>query len=173
MVDHLAEMILPADETPGAKAAGVGEFIDFMVANSVPVTTHYEFRTVRSALLAGRQIQEQFLTGLNWIDARSRAEFGESFMQASAEQQNQLLSELAYKSKAKPATEIGQNFFTLFRDYTVIGFYTSRIGLESLGYPGLRTDWPKAPGCSHPNDPAHASLRTPKHKTHSAMNMAE
>lgn len=30
MVEHLAEMIIPADDTPGASEAGVAEFIDFM-----------------------------------------------------------------------------------------------------------------------------------------------
>ena len=31
----LAELIIPEEETPGAKQAGVAEFIDFMVANRV------------------------------------------------------------------------------------------------------------------------------------------
>jgi gluconate 2-dehydrogenase gamma chain len=35
MVEHIAEMIIPEDETPGARQAGVAEFIDFMVANRV------------------------------------------------------------------------------------------------------------------------------------------
>ena len=26
----------------------------------------------------------------------------------------------------------------MMRDYTVVGYYTTKIGLESLGYPGLR-----------------------------------
>ena len=38
MVEHLAEMIIPEDDTPGARKAGVAEFIDFMVANRVPVS---------------------------------------------------------------------------------------------------------------------------------------
>src|SRR5207249_8352791 len=33
LVEHLAEMIIPADDTPGAREAGVAEFIDFMLAN--------------------------------------------------------------------------------------------------------------------------------------------
>lgn len=173
MIDHLAEMILPADDTPGAKDAGVGEFIDFMVANSVPVTSHYEFRSTRDAIRAGRQVQEQFLTGLDWLNARSTAEFGNQFMASSPDQQNQLLGELAYKSKYKPATEMGREFFAVLRDYTVIGYYTSKIGLESLGYPGLRTDWPKAPGCSHPNDPGHVYLQTPHSEAQAGTKMAD
>jgi len=67
-----------------------------------------------------------------------------------------------YKEKFKPTTETGREFFRMMRDYTVVGYYTTKIGLESLGYPGLRTSWPKMPGCTHPDDPEHAHLREPK-----------
>ena len=82
-------------------------------------------------------------------------------MDCSAEHQNRLLEELAYKAKYTPTTEAGREFFQLMRDYTVVGYYTTKIGLESLGYPGLRTVWPKMPGCTHPDDPAHAHLSEP------------
>jgi hypothetical protein len=82
-------------------------------------------------------------------------------MDATTEQQHALLEELAYKAKFKPTTESGRAFFQFMRDYTVVGYYTTKIGLESLGYPGLQTVWPKMPGCSHPDDPEHAHLREP------------
>jgi hypothetical protein len=82
-------------------------------------------------------------------------------MDCTAEQQNTLLEELAYKAKFKPATESGRSFFQFIRDHTVVGYYTTKIGLESLGYPGLRTVWPKMPSCPHPNDPEHAHLHEP------------
>jgi hypothetical protein len=66
-----------------------------------------------------------------------------------------LLEELAYKAKFKPGTEQGRDFFRFLRDYSVVGYYTTKIGLESLGYPGLRMIWPSMPGCTHPNDPEH------------------
>ena len=47
------------------------------------------------------------------------------------------------------------------RDYTVVGYYTTKIGFESLGYPGLQVVWPAMPGCPHPDDPEHAHLREP------------
>jgi hypothetical protein len=53
MVEHLAEMIIPEDETPGARKAGVGEFIDFMVANRVPVSGSREVRTTQDAIEMG------------------------------------------------------------------------------------------------------------------------
>jgi gluconate 2-dehydrogenase gamma chain len=159
MVERLAEMIIPADDTPSAKEAGVAEFIDFMVANKVPVSTSYDIRSTEDAIHAGNQAQEQLVSGLAWLNARSKSEFGSKFLDCSAEQQNSLLEELAYKAKYKPATESGREFFHLMRDYTVIGYYTTKIGLESLGYPGLQDTWEKMPSCSHPNDPEHAYLR--------------
>ena len=46
MVDQRPEMIIPANDTPGAKEAGVAEFIDFMVANKVWVTGRDEYQSL-------------------------------------------------------------------------------------------------------------------------------
>ena len=169
MVEHLAGMIIPEDDTPGAKTAGVAEFIDFMVANRVPVSTSREVRSTQDAIEIGNDAQQRFLSGLGWMNARSHSEFGRQFMDCTSEQQNALLEELAYKAKFKPATESGRAFFQLMRDYTVVGYYTTKVGLESLGYPGLRSVWPKMPACPHPDDPEHANLREPASSRASAQ----
>jgi len=158
-VERLAEMIIPADDTPGAKEAGVAEFIDFMVANRVAVSPNAEIRSTADAIRQGEAAQERFISGLDWINARSKSEFGKQFLDCSTEKQTALLEELAYKPKFKPTTESGREFFQLIRDYTVVGYYTSKVGLESLGYPGLRTVWPKMPGCPHLDDPEHLRLK--------------
>jgi gluconate 2-dehydrogenase gamma chain len=169
MVEHLAEMIIPEDTSPGAKRAGVAEFIDFMVANRVPVSTSRDLRSTEDAIAAGNEAQNKFIAGLDWMNARSHSEFGRDFMDCAPEQQNALLEELAYKAKFKPTTESGRAFFQLMRDYTVVGYYTTEIGLKNLGYPGLRTVWPKMPGCSHPDDPEHVHLREPASSSVSAQ----
>jgi hypothetical protein len=161
MVEHLAEMIIPEDGSPGAKQAGVAEFIDFMVANRVPVSTSRDIRSISDAIAAGDEAHSRFLAGLDWMNARSHSEFQQDFMDCTPDQQNSLLEEIAYKAKFTPTTESGRAFFQMMRDYTVVGFYTTKIGLESIGYPGLRTVWPSMPGCPHPDDPEHAHLREP------------
>src|SRR5215467_11465953 len=161
MVEHIAEMIIPEDSTPGAKQAGVAEFIDFMVANKVPVSTSHEIRSAADAIEAGNDAQQRFVSGLGWMNARSHGEFKKDFMACTPLQQNGLLEEVAYKAKFKPTTERGREFFQMMRDYTVVGYYTTKVGLEALGYPGLRTVWGKMPGCSHPNDPEHLHLSKP------------
>jgi len=168
LIEHLADMIIPSDDTPGAKEAGVAEFIDFMLANRVSVSAPWDARSSQELLQYGGRAQEQFIAGLGWINAHSKYEFGHTFLDCSKEQQNSLLEEIAYKAKFKPTTESGREFFQLMRDYTVVGYYTTKIGLESLGYPGLRMVWPNMPGCSHPNDPEHAHLQEPSQGKHVA-----
>ena len=72
MVEHLAEMIIPEDETPGAKQAGVAEFIDFMVANRVAVSTSRDIRSTDDAIEAGNEAQNRFLAGLE-LDERAES----------------------------------------------------------------------------------------------------
>jgi gluconate 2-dehydrogenase gamma chain len=162
LVEHLTEMIIPADDKPGAKQAGVAEFIDFMVANRVPVDSTYDIRSTNDAIRAGDEAQVRFQAGLDWLNAQSKLDFGREFMACGADEQNRLLEELAYKDKYKPATAQGRQFFQLIRDYTVVGFYTSKMGLESLDFPGLQTVYAHMPGCDHMDDPEHARLDEPK-----------
>jgi len=57
MVERLAEIIIPSDATPGAREAGVAEFIDFMVASDPAI--QYSFRTG----LAGLNAYSEFTLG--------------------------------------------------------------------------------------------------------------
>jgi gluconate 2-dehydrogenase gamma chain len=43
------------------------------------------------------------------------------------------------------------------RRYTVMGYYTSRIGLEELDFPGLKM-YAQSPACPHKDDPEHRHL---------------
>jgi gluconate 2-dehydrogenase gamma chain len=141
-VEVLADLILPAtvdtshQPQPGAKEAGVAEFIDFMVYNDP-------------------SLQARFQDGLAWLDNASKPAAG--FTALSADQQNALLERLAYKAKHRANEKAGQQLFVLFRKYTVMGFYTSRIGLESLDYPGLKL-YSESPGCAHQGNPEHVGL---------------
>jgi hypothetical protein len=162
MVERLTEMIIPEDDTPGAKQAGVAEFIDFMVANRVPVSASRDIRSTDDAIAAGNEAQNRFVAGLDWINARSESLFQREFMQCTPEEENSLLEELAYKAKFKPTTESGREFFQMLRTYTVVGYYTTEIGLETLGDPGLQTAWAAMPGCPHLDDPEHKNLREPR-----------
>ncbi len=141
-IERLTDLIIPADsDSPGAAAAGVSEFIDFMAAHDP-------------------EIQYPFRTGLVWLEAHSRDVHGRRFLELAPEQQTGILETLAYAKHARPGEEDGRAFFKLARSYTVMGFYTSRIGMQALQYPGLRF-YSASPACPHTNDPEHRHLPPP------------
>jgi hypothetical protein len=160
LVDVLAEHVIPEDDTPGAHAAGVAEFIDFMVARRVPIgsAAAAEPPPDSAALGAGSNLQRQWLEGLAWIDAYCTGAHGRVFIACTRDEQLALLESLAYPAKHLAATAAARDFFQLLRDYTVAGYYTSRLGLEALGFPGLKSVWDAMPGCPHTDDPDHLHL---------------
>lgn len=138
LVELLADIIIPSDSTPGAKEAGVAEFIDFMVAHTAD--DKYPFRM-----------------GLAWLNARSEQIKSKPFLELSPDEQSSLLTPLALKDKARPADGDGRRFFLLMRNYTVTGFYTSEIGYKSLDNPALKF-YSELPDCPHKGDPEHKHL---------------
>jgi gluconate 2-dehydrogenase gamma chain len=136
MVERLTDIIIPNDGAPGAKEAGVAEFIDFMVASDPEV--QYEFRT-----------------GLTWLNVQAERINGKRFAELAPEQQTSLLEPLGFKDKARPGEEDGVRFFRTVREYTVIGFYTSEIGYKALDNPALKF-YSESPECPHKDDPEHA-----------------
>jgi len=139
LIDVLTDLIIPEDESPGARAAGVSEFLDFMVAND-------------------KSIQVAFRDGLRWLDAHSVRLYSQNYVQLTKEQQNRILRHLAYRENYRPREEEGRIFFSLIRRYTVMGFYTSQIGMEELDSPFLRNVYLEPPGCPHVDDREHLNL---------------
>lgn len=139
LVGVLATLIIPSDATPGAAEAGVAEFIDTMAAHD-------------------RGLQPRLRRGLGWVQARARLLHGRRFDELATAEQIAFLEPLAYAAQHRRGEEEGRRFFQLIREYTVMGFYTSRVGLEQLGYPGLRT-YTESPGCPDPSDPLHRHRR--------------
>jgi hypothetical protein len=137
-VERLAELIIPTDTTPGAKEAGVAEFIDFMVTSDP-------------------EAQYPFRTGLVWMNAHAERAFGKRFVELTAEQQGSILEPLAFKDKARTGEEDGREFFKLVREYTVTGFYTSQIGFKELDNPALKF-YSQSPECPHKDDREHRNL---------------
>lgn len=148
LLSRLVDIILPPDDlsgniqVAGALQAGVPEFIDFMLVHDPT-------------------IQYQFRIGLTWVEARSIELYQKPFLGLSEGDQTRLLRPLAYKAQFELGQEDGRAFFTLLRRYTVIGFYTSRTGMEQLGSPGLKF-YAESPGCPHPDDPEHLRLPPPQ-----------
>jgi gluconate 2-dehydrogenase gamma chain len=143
VLERLADIIIPSDATPGAKEAGVAEFIDFMVANDV-------------------EQQYPFRLGLGWLNAHSDRTVGRKFIELTPQEQVSLLEPLGFKDKARPGEEDGRRFFSLMREFTVTGFYTSEIGFMELDNPALQF-YSESPECPHKGDPEHLHLPPPKY----------
>lgn len=143
LVATIAELIIPETDTPGARAAGVPEFIDQML-------TDWMYAAER----------EHFLQELAQVDAQARERFGQPFVRAAATQQVQLLQELEQAAKQTAsrrvvidratgqiidgpdtsAEDIAQGrsprtltielrpFFRVMKELTIVGYYTSEVG---------------------------------------------
>ena len=125
-VHVLCDLILPADDHSGsATDAGVPEFMDDWL--------DFRRREDGTDLLAA-QIQG----GLSWLDEESRRLFQKDFSVAAVAQQKQILDRIAWPAKASPADRRWVGFFNRFRDLTVSGFFSSKMGVADLPYLGNR-----------------------------------
>ena len=141
-IERLAELIIPSDETPGAREAGAAEFIDFMVGHDT-------------------EQQQPMRTGLAWLNEQSAGRFARPFLELSEAQQVSLLEPLAYEAKYREGEEVGREFFRRVKELTAMGFYTSEIGWRELDNPALRF-YAESPACPHKNDPEHRHLPAAK-----------
>ncbi len=117
-ISTLADIIIPKDETSGsATDAKVPDFIEFIVKD---MPRH----------------QTPMRGGLKWLDLQCARRFNVPFVDCSAAQQIEIVDEIAFPEKAKPEMQQGVAFFNLMRDLTATGFFTSKIGIEDLGYVG-------------------------------------
>ncbi len=114
----LADIIIPADGVSGkATDAGVPEFIEFMVKD-IP------------------SYQTPMRGGLRWLDMQSQRRYGNVFVECNETQQLELVDAIAYPAKAEPGMSQGVAFFSLMRNFTASGFFTSEMGVKDLGYVG-------------------------------------
>jgi hypothetical protein len=129
-LQSLCETILPADsDSGGAIEAGAPEFIDLITSEN-------------------QEYQLQLGGGLKWLDATCTSRYGKAYLSCSAEQQKEILDQIAYRKHAEQDESLKQavEFFSLLRNLTADGFFTSKIGIKYLGYKG-NTFLTAFPGC--------------------------
>jgi gluconate 2-dehydrogenase gamma chain len=137
----LSELIIPATETPGAKAALVSRFVDAVLED------------------ADEHQRKEFLRGLEWTDLKSKELFGGDFKSATPAQQTELLTAMSSEQPATSADLLGRDFFKAIKSLTITGYYTSEIGMkQELGDDG-QVFFAEFKGCEHPEHgaPARAS----------------
>ena len=116
---RLADLIIPAadERSPGALAVGAPEFIDFLCSQSPEL----------AAIYTG---------GIAWLDHAMKARHSAAFLAATPDQQTAMLDLIAYRKNNSPELAPGINFFNWVRNMTVDAFYTSKAGMDELGYMG-------------------------------------
>ena len=128
----LTELIIPATDTPGAKASLVNRFVDHVLSTS------------------DESHRGEFTRGLAWLDERCRARAGKDVASASAAELTAVLTPLASEGKAAAADAPGVAFFRAIKSMTITGYYTTEIGLrQELGDDG-RMMLGAFEGCTHP-----------------------
>lgn len=149
-VAELAETIIPTTKTPGAKAAKVNEIIDVLLKDCYKEAD-----------------QKRFIEGLAQTNKLSQEAYGKAFVQLDPAQRIEIVKKLEAESKQQKAEmaaararaqasggqadlQVPSNrrgggnanttFFTLLKDLTLTGYFTSEIGctqaLEYIAVPG-------------------------------------
>lgn len=130
LIATISDLIIPTDEhSPGAIAAEVPQFIDFMISESPD------------------KAKKDWTDGLAAVDKMSSDKNGALFVKATKEQQIALLTEIS-KNEMAPKT-VEEKFFKTIKGSTIDGYYTSKIGIhQELKYKG-NTYLKEFKGCTH------------------------
>lgn len=143
-LNEVADTILPTTSSPGAKAANVGHFMAVMVQDCYTP-----------------EDQKVFLEGIGKLDDAANKKFSNKFMSLTAQQRTDLLIDLdkeqkecstkknkdaeadAAKHKGEKgykAPEVSNHYFTMMKQLTLLGYFTSEIGatkaLRYIAVPG-------------------------------------
>lgn len=134
LLDEVAETIIPATNTPGAKAAKVGEFMNVMVTDCYT-----------------KEQQDAFTKGITALEEATKKAHDKSFIKCTAEERHNLLVALEKEAKAFNKT-VGEtdkarmeeykakntlydyvptppHYYTLMKQLTLLGFFTSKTGM--------------------------------------------
>lgn len=137
-LNEIGETILPRTSTPGAKDANVGQFMTVMV-NDCYVEAD----------------QKAFREGLDKLNDASDKKFGKNFMSITPQQRTELLTEIdreakdyqkkvgefnsaenkkekdeiAKGNKAYVKQHMAPHYFTMMKQLTLLGFFTSEQGM--------------------------------------------
>jgi Gluconate 2-dehydrogenase subunit 3 len=120
LIAALAEVIIPATDTPGAREAGVDAFIVAAIRDC-----------------SDRKIQHNFIDGLKAVSAYSNDKYNKAFTALTAQQQQETVTH--FRETGKPLAGmagkvqnkfLGKSFYAILREYTTTGYCTSKLGAQ-------------------------------------------
>ena len=125
-LDEVAETILPATDTPGAKDAKVGAFMATIVRDCYT-----------------EKDQKIFLDGMQKLNDASRKKNGKSFLDSNPQERHDLLTDLDKEQKTytdNKKKDDPTHYFRMMKELTLWGYFTSEPGatkaLRYVAVPG-------------------------------------
>lgn len=123
LVSDISERIIPKTDTPGAREALVDRFIDANIADNF---TPEQQNLFRIALVA--------------FDEKAEASYSRKFIDLQPEIQDEVLQSMADEAKGHKGDL--PHIFTVLKDMTVFGFFTSQVGaMACLKYDPIPGDY--------------------------------
>lgn len=116
----LSDVIIPETETPSASAVGVTEFVDTLLTGWLP-----------------EDERDWFLAGIDTIDPLSQRAYQSAFADCAPASQVAIVAALDAeldRLRSDPDSDETRNFFYDVKRFTLAGYFTSEVGLRSLGY---------------------------------------
>jgi hypothetical protein len=122
LITEIADVIIPDTSTPGAKQAGVGEFIQLIVNECYTP-----------------EDQAAFKAGLAETDRQSIGLYQKKFLESDKKQREDILRRIEARALADKSKK-GFSFWFAIKELSVTGYFTSEIGakqaLEYVWVPG-------------------------------------
>lgn len=122
----LTEAIIPATDTPGAKAAKVNQYMDLLLHDGPEAE------------------RTRFLEGLKWFEEYAVKKGGAPFAKLAGDQQSAVLESLQTETDEN---RTGYRFFRMAKNLTSRIYYQTQIGFQELNKGGRV---PSGFGCKHP-----------------------
>lgn len=121
------EILIPKDDTPGAREAHTAAFADFFV---------------NAAAEYAPEVQQHWRDAMRYLESQQ-------FAGLSTDAQAAFMEQISAPERDASAKHDGFDVYRLIKDMTVHAFYTSRIGLiDVLEYKG-NAYLTEFPGCTH------------------------
>jgi hypothetical protein len=121
----LVDQIIPATDTPGAKAAQVNRYMDLLLKDGPAVE------------------RERFMKGLSWFENEVQQKHKTTFSKLPPAQQNAFLTTLDTSEGE------GNEFFRMAKSMTSRLYYQTEAGFKELNKHGVPKTWACAHGQQH------------------------
>lgn len=110
LLAEIVETIIPATDSPGAKALNVHQFIQKMVTDCFD-----------------KSAQELFVKGLGLMDELSQKSFGKPFREGDVTQRTALLTQMS-----QSADSAQKDFYSMVKNLTIRGYMNSEYVMTNL-----------------------------------------